>query len=465
MSVQLLPICPIDNAIEAICSDRQSINKNKKIAKAIFLSIGLVVSVTAKYFFYPVAHEGGTSIFGNNSVGDGFGIVFEFFYSKAFVTLEMWALNGILDAVLSNKSQEELAARQKISTLGKVALGILTVAAAVFARYPFALPAAQYNKSAPIAALIFSLAAGIVLPIRSIQLTIGQLSSFKNCNCLSPVASAKRKFVEYLEKVEGALLTKNLQELSAVQKEINLIDPNSKSTMCLSKYFAYGNISNKLENALKKISIGVTIPLTAILEYAIADYTFYTTKNLVLNNVPFAATLAATSVLVTFYFYGKAIYESSYRFFRFVTNKCNNAPSLPLAEKIFPRLINSLKTEEFFSNLLALGPWYAVWGNFYSTPPAKHWFFVTTLLLTLFATLQAASSAVIENGALLFVQNEEGRKAIKLISNLRRIKETISAASDAEFLTFFSQLPAKLKDQILTEAELEVLEETITLLA
>lgn len=155
MSIQAQPISLIDNAIDAICSNRQSINTNKKITKTIVLGIGLVVAATAKYFYYPVAQEGGKSIFGDNSVGDAFGYVFEVFYSKAFFTLEMWALNGILDAVLSNKSQEELEARQKISTVGKVLLVLSTVAAAAFARYPFALPAAQYNKAAPIPALVF----------------------------------------------------------------------------------------------------------------------------------------------------------------------------------------------------------------------------------------------------------------------------------------------------------------------
>ncbi len=465
MSIQAQPISSIDNAIDAICSNRHSINTNKKITKAIVLGIGLVVAVTAKYFYYPVAQEGGKSIFGDNSVGDGFGYVFEFFYSKAFFTLEMWALNGILDAVLSNKSQEELEARQKISTVGKVLLVISTVAAAVFARYPFALPAAEYNKAAPIPALVFSLAASLVIPIRSIQLTMGQLSSLNKCNCCSPIAAAKRKFVGYLEKVEATLLTKNLQELSAAQGEIELIDQNSRSTMSLSKYVAYGNISNKLDNALKVVSLIATIPLVAILEFAIADYTFHTTKNLVLDNDPFAATLAATSVLVTFYFYGKAIYESSNRFFRFLTNKCNPVPSSPLAEKISPTLINSLKAEEFISNIFALGPWYSVWGNFYNAPPAKHWFFVPVLLLTLFATLQASSCAVIENGFLLFTKNEDGKRAIKLISNLRRIRETIGAANDAEFLTFILQLPADLKKQILTDEELAAIDETSALLA
>lgn len=465
MIVQLIERPRVDEAIHAISTNYTDKSyTSKKCVRIIGLVAGACISAVAKYYSYPISKEAGISIFGDNSTGHGFGIAFQAFYSKAFFILEMWALGGILTSVIGPATPQESKLGNKRSVCSKVALGALVIAAAVFARYPFSLPAVEYNPSNKWFAGGFSLAASLFIPMRSLMLSFEKAIDFSKCSGSDELKKAKSSCVQAIEALQSELLDSSTHTQAQVEDAIVQLDEvGTSGSEYLNTYTSFSTGRAVNNNTSKKVLSGITtLFLTGVLEYAIASYTYKLTKKLVIDD-NFSAVLFSTfAVLTTFHIYGKAMYAANYRGINWLSNRCCCSPKLTIAERVYPVSVGILKGVEFISNIIALGTWYQIWNSFFDDD--SKYFFVPVLLFTLFETLQTSSNDKINDVLLssIFVNcccSDTQKKAINTHKKLNRIKSAINRSNESEFMTFYSRLNDGIKPRLFSSDQIRKLNE------
>jgi hypothetical protein len=468
MTSQLIQENKVDEAIYAISTNYTHRSyTSKKCVKIICLVTGACISVLAKYYSYPVSKEAGVSIFGDNSTGYRFGIVFQAFYSKAFFVLEMWALGGILSFLVGPATPQESRLGNKRSACSKVILGAVLVVAAVFARYPFSIPAMEYNPSNKWFAGGFSLVASLFIPMGSLMLSFKKAIDFSKCSGSNELKKAKLSFIKAIEALQSELLDSSIDNQAQVEDAIDQIDETTTTgNEYLNTYISFFFEKEIKNNLSKKVLSSIaTLFLTGVLEYAIASYTYRLTKKLVTEDNFFAVAFSIFAVLTTFHIYTKAIYAANYRCIDSLSNRCCYSPKLTIAERVYPVSIGILKSIEFISNIIALGAWYQIWNSFFEDN--SKYFFVPVLLLTLFETLQTSSNDKIND---IFLSttiincfcSENQKKAINTHKKLNRIKSVIDLSSEWEFMVFYRRLNDKIKPGLFSSEQIRKLNEIKT---
>ncbi len=427
---------------------------SKKVTRYASYTLAGICSLAARLFFYPISLRAGTIIAGDNLGGTILGNIIAFCNMKSFFILEMWAARGIINNLLGPETTEEAyLERAQISRKAKIFLVTTVFFISIFARYPFALPAVKYNPNYRYIAGGVTLITSLFIPMRSIQMSLNSLY---------------KKIIKFGDKYENKIrhATSQLLHESYLQisNSLDLITAtatkltNENSGNSLFQILLETNQTIFLKSNLKKIfyHTGSVLGLfcTGVLEYAIARYTFSLSKEFVLKNDILAGFFAGLTVLSTTYLYGKSITSIFQRTANAIYSFRCDLRNKEISEQLFPRTAPVLKIEETISNLFALGPWFVIWGDFFASPSSKHWFFITILLTTLFATLQYASLDTINVALLKITKKEEIKKVLNLKSYYESVVELIEKCPTDYFLKWFNQLPENLQNKIYKKAEI-----------
>lgn len=444
----IFPQSGIDEGICAICKEmplQDSITQ--KASRAGLYTLAALCSIGARVFFYKIALQAGISIAGKNLGGYILGNSIAVLYSKSFFTLEMWAARGIINDFFEARTSAEAKVSKKQFGLGKkITITALVILASLFARYPFALPAAQYNPKYAYLAGGVTLFTSVFIPLRSIQLSLLKFAKI--------FSSHKQNIIEKMQFSTTTMLHQNYfqirNSLKLINEKITQLELHTNGTDLFRSLISSSEtvITQPPPKVLTYFGQAVGILLTGILEYALAKYTFSLTKEYVLSNDILGTAFALFTVVSTTYLYGKAITSIARRTTNAVYNAFAKQRVKEIDEQIYPIFSLILKIEETISNIFALGPWFVIWGNFFPKPASQHWFFEITLLSTLFATLQNSSIDSIKSLFLNLTKNNYAKKALTLQNKYNRIANMIEKSSEEEYLIWYHHLPVDIRHHI-----------------
>ena len=377
----------------------------------------------------------------------------------------MWAANGIINDTIGAKTPEELAIRRtQVNKRTIAAIIISALAIATFSQITYALPAADYSKHHKVVAGVISLIAAIIIPTRSLQLTMQH---------------ARKK---YLDAQKNPILLKIQQATVALLHEKKAEYTQMNNDEQLNTYYTFANITSTPLQAnppaisyFKELVPNATTPdssyyskgskllgtisgilLTGIFEYAIAEYTFDKTKQLIWSNDIAAGVFASLATATTLYLFGKSIIATSERVMGSLAESlcCKRVRSL--GEKLHPIPSYILKVEEAVTNIFALGTSVIIWGEFYPSPTWKHYFFIGSITTAVYLLLLTASLDIVDGGLQKATRNSKKKKIFTIDEMYQTLANGFKDASQEEFASFVGRLPKEAKLQLCAKAGLKL---------
>lgn len=444
-------------AIFERCIDHSPLIDNHKGSRRVALALSVISSLAANASYIPIslAMPAGPVFAAGNFLG--------------FFKLDIWAIRGTINDILSPKGSHEIILHQRSSNnkCYTVAVIIAALAIALLSQVPVALPALDYNGALGVPSVIMLFLGGVLIPIRSLQLSINKKIRSMNC-----CAGEEKEQWEQLRLEMISLIDQHqglFRQMDSPDKIAHILSlaPNSQGSEVekVNSYIsALFNPSldapvEESSSLLGRISGVSGVLLTISFEAALAYYTFCKVKENVLDNDALAGVLAGSVVASSVYLAGQSIVSTAQRMAAACLNLVTCKREKTLAEQLRPKLDLSLKLLGLAIDLTALGATIVIWGDFLKDNPSEKIYFEITMCLAYFLFLYTATLDMAGEVTEEIVQHrgtEDERQIIEFNADLQRLKKLIETSSLVDFGSFVTKLPLELRSKLLSKVDLRI---------
>lgn len=436
---RFLAICDRESMIDSRC---RSISKNSLKIFALLLSVG------AKVPFIPISLDFGNIMIGGVA-GKIVGPIFAGGNVTSFCILEYWAAKNIvndlfpqqIDIDSRNASCHILGVYRKVTIISTATL------MALVSQAPTALAGIKYNaQDYKYPAGLTLLVTGSLLPLRSLQLTLERL----NCNfnqVITPQKKLQQEMVDLCLSHRQLFVEMGWEAKLALIEDLNAIrnsgDEAGKADQYAWTLLALPTTTPKPQNTLFRKVVNYTstatgVLITGIFQYALADYTFYQSKEYVWDNDVAAGCFASLTVGCCAYLFGQSFIGTSQRIFNSASNLITQQNVPTINEQLRPKLTFLLKSIGLLINALALGPTIVIWGQFFDQYTAEKIFFDVSICSAIFLLLFTSTIDIANEIAetLIIVKGSEEEKEIMQVYDEYQKLATLFNKHNAEpFLT------------------------------
>ncbi len=410
--------------------------------RKIALTVSVITSLSAGASFIPISLQlpAGYLFAAANFIG--------------FFKLDIWAIRGTIDDLLGPRSEKEIVLLDRAST-GTWFKGAVIAASTVIAllsQVPVALPALDYDGSLGIPAAASLVVGGLLLPIRSLQLSISKTIRAWHSN------AGEAKEIEKLRETMGSMIDQRRDlfrtmghagQLEQVHRFKNLQEEQFIAAALEPPSEVQEPLGLLLSSRIARV-VGVWI--AGSLQTGLALYTFAKTKEHIIDSNAAAGVLAGAVVLSGVYLSGKSILDTTERitdsFFGMIRGQRENT----LAEQLRPKLTRSLKLLGLAIDLGALGATTVIWGEFYQNNLPLRAYFETTLCLAYFLFLSTSTLDMVNEVVEEIVQHkgsQEEQDILELNCKLKKMQKLIEGSHASDLAVFIQQCPAQLKTSLL----------------
>ncbi|MBS0626377.1 MAG: hypothetical protein JSS32_10035 [Verrucomicrobia bacterium] len=405
------------------------------------------------------------------------GIPFAIGNSASFLALDFWALNATFDDAFGPRTEHEALLVDRMSK-GKcytVSLAVGSVLMAVLSQFPNALPSLDYNGNYAVPGMVFLLAGGAVLPLRSLQLTINKAIQMQKC-----VLGEDGKKIESIRSEMVSLVQgyQNDFEYSGQDHQLQVIQSlNEIRNSDLNKVETYLNaVFDKLLQSPQAAaspskfksactSLGQTIGkvtglfLAASLETGLSLYTFDKTQTHMIGNPVGAGLFTAAVIGSGVYLYGKAILDTTQRVTSSIFSTFTGQRVKGLAEQLRPTLTLSLRMVGLLLNLGTFGPNLVIWGDFFKDNATEKTFFEATLCSAYFVLVSTATLDLVDSAVKQIVLSkgtDNEKEIIHLHQELQKLQKLLTNTSTLDFSLFLLKAPPEVKTALLNKVDLSL---------
>ncbi|MGR3973387.1 MAG: hypothetical protein QRY72_02265 [Candidatus Rhabdochlamydia sp.] len=438
----------LSKAVMEECIERRVASDPHKIARLAIKTVCLIVSAGAKIPYIPI------------SLTLPAGPAFAFGNTTSFFILEWWAIRATIDEALGSRgaSEAQMVKRGGKGFLYQIATLVGALVISIFPQIPIALPALDYDGQFKVLGFITLLAAGVFIPIRSLQLTVDNiLKKFM-------IDESGKKIQQLCFSMAGLIQEeRDLFRQLPYQDKLQMISrlDDIRKSQDFSGYIKelftpkVGHKVVKESSLCKKISFAAGIALTAAFEAALVMYTWEKTQEHFIDNEAAAGAIAITTGISWLYLTGQAIIGTTQRVSQAVVNLIKRQKDPSIASQIYPKLTFALKSLGMINTVLALGPTVVIWGEFYASNRYEQVAVEIVMCSSLFLLLSTATLDIIQDFIQQLIQHK-GSSDQQLIARLdhefQKFQTLLRQSALPDIAAFVMDLPEDIKGRLLNQA-------------
>lgn len=451
----------LQNCCTAICEGHPP-EDSHRVARVVTKLFAGGVSLVAKIPFIPISLKLGPILAPASIIGNMFG----------FFILEYWAAAETINDVLEPKTQAEKELNQENQAeKGKTCrmIVIISIASliALSSQMPTALAGVQYNQEGyKVVAGLVLLIAGALIPIRSLHLSAKELwPNIKRVICQRKdefqVKEIQRKMLALITGSHETFIQKNwaskilfIQDCNRARNPIS--SPEEKTnqyilTLLQKEDLQISRAKKIVASVFNYTGLTVGALLTLGFEFALGEYTFDLTKNLIWDNNPAAGIFTVFAVGSTAYLFGKNIITTTQKVFNLFGNLIIGKEVRNLGWQLRPKLSFALTALGFLIDVAALGPTYVIWENFYSSNEIEHQIFPATLCTSLFLILFTATLSIIDEVVISSIKrgSQEEQAIIKINGEFQKLARIMQNCPAREFIAYLANIDDSTREKLL----------------
>ncbi len=445
-----------ERATTALCNKDELVDDHKILRRTLKVAAS-IISAGGKIAFVPVSMQLGPTLGPMSACGDSLG----------YFVLEYWASTGIIDDVLSPRTQAHIDLTQEERPgRGRLCRNVVVISvAAVFAlasQLPVALPGIDYiEPQLKVAAGIVLMVAGTLTPLRSLQLSFNDLSQRRQRSQEAKITEIKTKIVDLLLQNQGAFIQlphERKVELTEAFEEIRSFEgpATEKTTRYVTTLLQ--NLDQPLTRtqeitgkAFNYTGLALGTALAGVFEYVQGDYIYHSTKSELLDNDYLGVTLATLGVASSVYLVATSIAKTTQRIFNAVGNTFMRRESRNLSWQLRPKIAFALTGVGLITDLLAVASTFVILGNFYKDHEIERDAFITTTCTSLFLLLFTSTLDVIDDVASFSIERGtvEEQRILALSREFLQLADLIQKSPSREFIGYLTNMDQEAQTSLL----------------
>jgi hypothetical protein len=448
--------CPLVEAIEESCIPDLALVDHHYSLRLMTLVSGIATSVISGIAYAPV------------SLQLPGGIFFAIANTLGFSKLSIWAIRATAQDLFGPKGNKEMALLDRNSNGNCVNIAAIATSTviAILSQLPTALPMLDYGGQWKVPGMLCVLASGMLVPIRSLQLSINRSIQLYKKSREDTGEKLERLRTVLINAIELHQTVFRKQSLEEKEHWIASLQHNNMphSLIGIALHPAPAKPVTARDLRVERIAKATGLLLTGSLQTGLALYTFAKTQQYMVSSPAAAALLAGSVVLSGIYLSGQSIISTTHRIANAALSRLTHQKDDSLAEQLRPWRARVLQLMGFVIDAGSLGATVVIWGDFYQNNLPAKTYFTTALCLAYFLFLFTSTTDMIDEAIEEDVRlrgSKEEKMVISYNDQFSKMKKIIANSSAQDLALFLESCPPELRSELLVKIDgsLELLRE------